>query len=217
MQIGVRQRLIFLTFSGLFVAMSQIGSYRYFVEKRNIVFNARINGELSCKLMSGLAAPYLLVSDITGINNITQNFLTQPDMQELTIGDSSGKPLVHAGRLAVADKRILIGPYPVSLNQGRLGDIRIGAYPADLDGRLEVYAAGVLIEYLAAIFILVSILTRVVSRIITRPVTHTGNLLKDVIDRKDLTRRVESVHHDESAACGHGQSDGNIIRSEGAA
>jgi len=120
--------------------------------------------------------------------------------------------------LTVADKRILIGPHPVSLKQSRLGNIRIGAYPADFDSRLEAYAAGVLIEYLAVFFILVSIFTLLVSRIITRPVTHMGNVLKDMIDRKDLTRRVESVHHDRiGALAGRAnflESNGNITRTE---
>jgi methyl-accepting chemotaxis protein len=204
MQLGVRQRLIFLIFSGLFVTMSLIGTYRYFVEKRDILANTRINGEQSCKLMSELATPYLLASDFSGMHNMAQNFLSMPDAQEVTITDSSGKPLVHAGKPVLAGKRITIGPFPISMNQTRLGDIRIAVYPADLDSRLKAYAAGALIEHLFIFIILVVILMFSVSRTITRPVKELGNALKEMIDRKDFTRRVESVHHDEIGALASG-------------
>lgn len=49
MQIGVRQSLVFLTVSGLFVTMSPIGAGLSFVEKRNILANTPINGEQPCR------------------------------------------------------------------------------------------------------------------------------------------------------------------------
>ncbi len=204
MQIGVRQRLIFLTFSGLFVTMSLIGTYRYYVEKRNIMANTHISGEQSCKLMSELAAPSLLVSDLSGIISMAQNFVSLPDAQDVTITDNSGKTLVHAGKPVLAGNRITIGPFPISLNQTKLGEIQITVYPADFNGRLKAYAAGVLVEYLSIFIILALILMFSVSRIITRPVTDMGNALKDMIDRKDFTRRVEFVRHDEIGALAGG-------------
>jgi len=47
MQIGIRQHLLFLIISGFFVTMSLIGTYRYFVGKRDILTNIRINEEQS--------------------------------------------------------------------------------------------------------------------------------------------------------------------------
>jgi phosphate/phosphite/phosphonate ABC transporter binding protein len=197
MQIGIRQRLIFFTLSGLLVTMSLIGTFRYFAEKRNILANTRTNAEQSCKLMSELAARFLAVSDFAGMNSMAQNFLSEPDAQELTIVDSSGKSLVHVGKPALADNRVTIGPLPISLNQSRLGEIQIAVYPAEFESRLEVYAVRALIEYLVILIIVVLILMLSVYRIVTRPVKHMGSALRDMIDRKDFTGRVEAAHHDE--------------------
>ena len=204
MQIGVRQRLLYLIFSGLFVTMSLIGTYRYFVEKRNILTSIRINGEQSCKLLSELAAPYLLTSDLNGLHNLVQQFLHTPDAQEVMVTDKSGKPIAHDSKPVLSGKRITIGPIPISTDQTKLGDIRISVYPADLDSRLEAYAVSDLIEHLFIFMILVGILSVSVSRTITRPVKELGNALKDMIDRKDFTRRVESVHRDEIGALANG-------------
>jgi phosphate/phosphite/phosphonate ABC transporter binding protein len=204
MQLGVRQRLLFLIFSGLFVTMSLTGTYRYFVEKRNILTNTRVNGEQSCKLMSELATPYMLTSDFSGLNNMVKLFLHTPDAQEVMITDSSGKPIAHASKPVLSEKRITVGPLPISMDQTRLGQIRISVYPADLDGRLNAYTVSALIEYLFIFIILVFILSVSVSRTVTRPVKELGNALKDMIDRKDFTRRVESVHHDEIGTLANG-------------
>jgi len=204
MQIGVRQRLLFLIFSGLFATMSLIGTYRYFVEKRNILTNVRINGEQSCKLMSELATPYLLTSDLSGLHNMMQHFLHTPDVHDVMIIDSGGKPIAHAGKPVLSGKLITIGPIPISMDQTRLGEIRIAVYPADLDSRLKAYAVSTLIEHLFIFMILVVVLSVSVSRTVTKPVKELGNALKDMIDRKDFTRRVESVHDDEIGALANG-------------
>ncbi len=204
MQIGIRQRLLFLIFSGLFVTMSLIGTYRYFVEKRDILTNIRINGEQSCKLMSELATPYLLTSDFSGLHNMVQHFLRTFDVQEVMVSDSGGKPIAHVGKPVLSEKRITIGPIPISMNQVRLGAIRVAVYPADLDSRLKAYAVSALIEHLFIFMIMVVILSVSVSRTVTRPVKELGNVLKDMIDRKDFTRRVETVHHDEIGALANG-------------
>ncbi|HEX9154322.1 MAG TPA: phosphate/phosphite/phosphonate ABC transporter substrate-binding protein, partial [Nitrospira sp.] len=204
MQIGVRQRLLFIIFTGLLVTMSLIGTYRYFVEKRNILTNIRINGEQSCKLMSELATPYLLTSDFNGLHNMVQYFMHTPDAQDVMITDSSGKPIAHAGKAILAGERITIGPLPISTDQTRLGEIRIAVYPIDLNSRLKAYAVGLLVERLFIFTILVVVLSVSVSRTVTRPVKELGNALKDMIDRKDFTRRVESVHDDEIGALANG-------------
>jgi phosphate/phosphite/phosphonate ABC transporter binding protein len=204
MQIGVRQRLLFLIISGLFVTMSLIGTYRYFVGKRDILTNIRINAEQSCKLMSELATPYLLTSDFSGLHNMAQHFLDMPDAQDVMITDVSGKPVAHAGKPVLSGQSITIGPLPVSMGQTKLGAIRIVVYPADLDSRLKANAVSALIEHLFIFTILAVILSVSVSRTITRPVKELGNALKDVIDRKDFTRRVESVNNDEIGALANG-------------
>ena len=204
MQIGIRQRLLFMIFSGLFVTMSLIGTYRYFVEKRNILTNIRVNGEQSCKLMSELATPYLLTSDISGLRNMVQYFMHTPDAQDVMITDSGGKPIAHAGKAILSEERITIGPLPISTNQTKLGAIRIAVYPTDLNSRLKAYAVSLLIEHLFIFTILVVVLSVSVSKTVTRPVEALGNALKDMIDRKDFTRRVESVHDDEIGALANG-------------
>jgi len=164
MQIGVRQSIIFLTVSGLFVTMSLIGTGRYFAETRNILANTRINGEQSFKLIPERAAPYLLMTNLSGKNIMDQNFLSRPDAQELTITD-----IGHIGKPVLADKRITIGPLPISLDQRRQGENRISVYPADLDSRPAAYVAGALFEYPAIFIILILFLILSVSRIVSRP------------------------------------------------
>ena len=61
MKIGIRQRLIFLIFSGLFLTLALIGTYRYGLEKRNIMRNTLLHGEQSGKLVAELASPYVLM------------------------------------------------------------------------------------------------------------------------------------------------------------
>ncbi len=204
MQMGVRQRLIFVICSGVFVTMGLIGTYRYFAEKQDILTNTRTIGEQSCKLMSELAAPYLVTSDFSGLQNMVQNFLHTPDSQEVTITDSSGKQLIRAAKPVLAGARIAIGPFPISLNQIKLGEIRMAVYPDDLDRRLKIYAVSTLVEHLLVFIILVVILMLSVSRLITSPVKELGAELKDLIERKDFTHRVESVRHDEIGALANG-------------
>ncbi|HXY54844.1 MAG TPA: hypothetical protein VEM40_09270 [Nitrospirota bacterium] len=169
MQIGVRQSIIFLTVSGLFVTMSLIGTGRYFAETRNILANTRINGEQFFKLIPERAAPYLLMTNLSGKDIMDQNFLSRPDAQELTVTDISRKSLGHIGKPVLADKRITIGPLPISLDQRRPGENRISVYPADLDSKPAAYAAGALFEYPAIFIILILFLRLSVSRIVSRP------------------------------------------------
>jgi methyl-accepting chemotaxis protein len=203
-QIGVRQRLVFLIFFGLFATMSLIGTYRYFMEKRAIMASAGAHGEESCKLMAELATPLLLTSDFGGLHYMAQNFMHTPDAQEVTITDAGGRQLVRAARPTLVGKRISVGPFPVLSDQTKLGEIRIAVYPADLEKRLRAYAASTLIEHLFIFVILAVMLTVSVSRTITKPVQELGAALKDVIDRKDFTRRVDAHRRDEIGALAAG-------------
>ena len=65
---GIRQKLIFLIFTGLFVTMGLIGTYRYIMEKRDIMVTTRLQGEQTGRLMAELAAPSLLTSDFSGLH-----------------------------------------------------------------------------------------------------------------------------------------------------
>jgi methyl-accepting chemotaxis protein len=203
-QIGVRQRLVFLIFFGLFATMSLIGTYRYLMEKRAIMASAAAHGEESCKLMAELATPLLLTSDFGGLHYMAQNFMHTPDAQEVAITDAGGRPLVRAASPALAEKRISVGPFPVLSDQTKLGEIRIAVYPADLDKRLRAYAVSALIEHLFIFVILAALLTVSVSRTITKPLQDLGAALKDAIDRKDFTRRVDAGRKDEIGALAAG-------------
>jgi len=204
MRFGIRQRLIFLVFFGLFVTMSLIGTYRYFMEKRAILAGSRAHGEEICKLMSELATPLLQTSDFGGLNFMAQNFIHTPDAQEVTIADAGGRQLVRAARPSLDDQRIVIGPLPIMSDQTKLGEIRIAVYPLGLAARLKTFAAGALAELLFVFAILAVILFLSVSRTITGPVQELGTALKDVIDRKDFTRRVAAGRQDEIGALAGG-------------
>ena len=91
MRIGVRQRLIFLIFFGLFITISLIGSYRYFMEKKAILANARFHGEQSGKLIAEIAAPLLMTYDYLSLEAMARNFIGTPDAQEILITDSGGQ------------------------------------------------------------------------------------------------------------------------------
>ena len=197
MRIGIRQRLVFLIFLGLFATMSLIGTYRYFMEKRVIMASTGAHGEETCKLMAELATPLLLTSDFGGLHYMAQNFMHTPDAQEVMISDAGGRPLVQAAIPSLAEKRIFAGPFPILSDQAKLGEIRIAVYPADLDKRLKAYAVSALVEYLLIFVILAVLLTVSVSRTVTQPVQELGAALKDVIDRKDFTRRVDAQRNDE--------------------
>ena len=137
MRIGIRQRLVFLIFFGLFVTMSLIGTYRYFMEKRAIMASTGAHGEETCKLMAELATPLLLTSDFGGLHYMAQNFMHTPDAQEVTISDAGGRQLVRAAAPSLEESRIVVGPFPVLSDQTKLGEIRIAVYPADLDTQAQ--------------------------------------------------------------------------------
>jgi methyl-accepting chemotaxis protein len=195
--IGVRQRLIILIFSGLFVTMGLIGTYRYFMEKRDLVATARGHGEQSCKLMAELAAPYLLTSDFGGLHAMVQDFMHTPDAQEVVIIDREGRQLARSAKPSLSAKRIMIGPLPVASGETLLGEVRIAVYPADMDRKLRAYAVSTVIEHLFIFFTLAGILSFSATRIITSPVKELGGALKEITDRKDFTRRVAACRNDE--------------------
>ena len=197
MQIGVRQRLILLIFSGLFVAMSLTGAYRYFKEKDAIMANARVLGEQSGKLMAEIAAPLLMSFDFLALHSTAQNFMHMPDAQEVVIIDAGGRELVRLSRPDADPKRIVLGPFPIVSSQTALGEMRIGVHPADLDTRLRSYAVSALIEHAFIFCVLAGSLYFSVTRSITAPVQRLGSALKEVIDRKDFTRRVDAGRNDE--------------------
>jgi len=201
---GIRQRLVFVIFFGLFVTMSLIGTYRYFMEKRALLAGTQSHGEETCKLMSALATPLLLTSDFGGLNFMAQNFIHTPDAQEVTITDAGGRQLVRAARPSLIEQRIVVGPFPILSDQTKLGEIRIAVYPAGLAGRLKAFAVSALLEQLFIFFILAVILSASVSKTITGPVQELGTALKDVIDRKDFTRRVAAGRNDEIGALAAG-------------
>jgi methyl-accepting chemotaxis protein len=184
--------------------MGLIGTYRYFMGKRDLVAAARSQGEQSCRLMAELAAPYLQVSDFSGLHAMVQHFMHTPDAQEVTIIDRDGRQLVNATSSALSANRLVIGPLPVTLDSAHLGEIRIAVYPADMEGRLSAYAVNTLLEHLLIFLILAGILYSSVTRTITGPVKELGNTLKDMIDRKDFTRRVVAVRSDEIGELANG-------------
>ncbi len=201
---GIRQRLIFLIFTGLFVTMGLIGTYRYFMEKRDIIANTRVQGEQSGKLMAELAAPYLLMSDFSGLHFMAGHFMRTPDAQEVTIVDREGRQLIRIAKPVLAENRIVAGAQPVLSGTTKLGEIRIAVYPADMESRLSAYNLGTVLEYLFVFTILAGIFFFSVTRTITTPVKELGNALKEVIDRKDFTLRVKSGRKDELGALADG-------------
>jgi methyl-accepting chemotaxis protein len=177
--------------------MGLIGTYRYFMEKRDLVATARVHGEQSLKLMAELAVPYLLTSDFSGLQAMVQNFMHTPDAQEAAIIDREGRQLVRSAKPTLSEKRIMIGPLSVTSDAARLGEVRIAVYPADMESKLRAHAVRTIIEYLFIFLILAGTLSYSVTRTITSPVKELGGALKEMIDRKDFTRRVASGRNDE--------------------
>lgn len=203
-KIGVRQKLIMLIFSGLFLTMGLIGAYRYYDNKRSIMHDARIDAEHTCGLLAELAAPYLLTSDYVGLHSLADKFMRTPNAQELTISDGGGRQLLHVERPALNEQRIIIGPLAISSEPVKLGELRLAVYPADIDARLRSYAVSALVEHLFIFVILAGIIFISVSRSIIAPVRGLGDALKGMIDRKDFTRRVETSGGDEIGSLGRG-------------
>ncbi len=195
--IGVRQRLIILIFTGIFLTMGATGVYRYFAEERGIEAYARSQGEQSCKLMAELAVPYLITSDYSGLHAMVQNFIHTPDAQEVTITDYEGRKLVQSAKSSLSEQRIGIGPLPIASDATRLGEIRISVYPADMKSRLRSFAAAAVFENILTFLILSIILYLSLTRTITAPIKELGSTLKNVIDRKDFTLRVSEHRGDE--------------------
>jgi phosphate/phosphite/phosphonate ABC transporter binding protein len=195
--IGVRQRLIVLIFSGLFVTMGLIGTYRYAMEERALLGAARSHGEQSARLIASLAAPYLVTSDSSGLQRLADTFLHSPDAREVTITDRDGRQLVHAVNPAPEENRIAIAPVSVMADSIRLGEVRLAVYPADLGLRLRSQAVHTLLEYLILSLVLAWILFSSVTKTITRPLRKLAGTLRDMIDRRDFTLRVPAERADE--------------------
>ncbi len=204
MRIGVRQRLIYLIFFGLFAAMSILGAYRYFMEKHAIIADAAARGEETGTIMARLATPLLLSSDFGGLNYLAQNFMQAPDAQEIIISDGEGRQLVRAAKPSLAENRITTAPVPILSDQTKLGEVKVAVYPAELNKRLRASAVSALIEAFIIFAVIAVVLTVVVSRTITKPVQDLGSALKDVIDRKDFARRIDSTRDDEIGALANG-------------
>ncbi len=111
---------------------------------------------------------------------------------------------MQAGKPTLSESRITAGPYPILSDQTKLGEIKIAVYPAELSRRLRSYAVSILIEHIFIFVILAAILTVSVSRTITKPVQELGSALKDVIDHRDFTRRVDAGRKDEIGALAAG-------------
>lgn len=204
MRTGVLQRLLISIFAGLFVAMSLIGIYRYIGEKQQLMADTRAQGEESGRLLAEIAAPLLVSFDYAALQNTAQNFLQTPNAQELIVTEPGGRELVRVTRPSLSPERIVLGPFPITASQTRLGELRVAVYPADLASRLKSYAASLLFENAFIFLILVLILTLSVSRLVTGPIRELQAALKDAIDRKDFTRRVDAGRSDEIGELGAG-------------
>ncbi len=194
---SIRQKLIFLVFSGLFVTMGLIGTARYFIEKRDLITNVRSQGEESGKLMAALAAPYLLRSDLSGLNDLAEHFIHLPAAQEMIVVDREGRELLHAAKPVLDKNRINVRSLPILSDTTKLGEVRLAVYPAKQEGRLGAVILGALLEHFFIFMVLAGILYFSVTHAITMPARELSNRLKEVIDRKDFALRVEERGHDE--------------------
>jgi methyl-accepting chemotaxis protein len=194
---GIRQKLIFLVFSGLIVTLGLIGTSRYFTEKRDIFTNVRIQGEQSGRFMAGLAADYLLRQDLGGLHSLAEHFIHMPDAQEMTIVDREGHELIHIAKPVLEKNRIVLGPQPILSDTTKLGEVSLALYPVEWEGRLTNALRGALFEHLFIFILLAGILFFSVTRAITTPARELGSALKEVIARKDFTLRVEVRGRDE--------------------
>lgn len=197
MGIGVRQRLIVLIFSGLFVTMGLVGTSRYFMEEQALLNAARVHGEQSSRLIAALAVPYLAASDSSGLQRLADTFMHSPDARTVTITDRDGRQLIHSVNPAPEGQEITIAPASVMADSVRLGEVRLAVYPADLRLRLRAQAVRTLLEYLLIFLILAWILFSSVTRTVTTPLRKLAGTLRDMIDRKDFTLRVPAERADE--------------------
>jgi methyl-accepting chemotaxis protein len=184
--------------------MSLIGAFRFVREKRQIIIDTRAQGEESGRLLAEIAAPLMVSFDYAALQSVAQNFLQTPNAQELVVTDGAGREVVRASRPSLEAERIVLDPFPLTASQTRLGEMRVSVYPANLSARLRAYALSVFIENSVIFLILVGILTVSVSRMVTRPVGELRSALKEAIDRKDFTRRVEAGRSDEIGELGAG-------------
>jgi phosphate/phosphite/phosphonate ABC transporter binding protein len=200
----VRQRLIIVIFTSLLLVMALLGAYRYFLAKQEIINTTHVYGEQSCQLMAGLAAPFILTGDVGGLHAMVQNFMQTPDVQEVTILDSTGKQLIRVSKSSLSNMQIAISPLPITSNATRLGEIHIVVYPSALDMKLRSFSINAFIEDVIIFAILSGILFFSVTRKVTNPLKEMGRALKDLIDRKDFSSRVKAFSNDEIGAFADG-------------
>lgn len=196
MNIGLRQRLIILIFSGLFVAMAMIGTYRYFMEKQIMIDTARAQGEQSCKLMAELLGPPLQAGDVDSTNALVVNFMKSAEIQEVVILDRAGQEIVRRENPG-AEKRIALPSRQILYRNTDFGKLSISVYPENMEKRLRMQALGVLVEYFIVFSIVAVILILSITRSITKPIKELSRTVKELIDGKDFTRRVEVRGHGE--------------------
>jgi len=213
MTIGVRQRLIVLILIGLFVTMGLVGTYRYWMEKRDIIASARVQAERSNTLLAELAARSLLTSDFSSVHYLAERFMKTADAQEIAIVDREGRQIVLFAKPVLEEKRILAGPHPIVADTVKLGDIRIAVYPADMELRLRAVAQRVFIEQLVVFLLLSGMFFFLVPRLLSAPVKELESALKEVIARGDLSLRVEAHGNDGSAGLADNVND-LIVRLE---
>jgi methyl-accepting chemotaxis protein len=178
--------------SGLLIAMGLAGAVRHLGEKRGLEEAARSRGEHTGKIIAKIAAPYLAASDAEGLRTAIRPFLGLPDIQEVVVADREGRELFREAKPIPAKRRISLSPEPALSDGARYGEARIAVYPADLDAALGASALRTLGEYLFLFLVLAGALVFTVTRFVTAPLNEFGNALRDMIDRKDFTRRVAS-------------------------
>jgi methyl-accepting chemotaxis protein len=156
-----------------------------------------MQGEQSGKLMAELSAPYLLRSDISGLHSMAEHFIRLPAAQEITIVDREGRDIIRLAKPVLEKNRFMIGSQPIISENTTLGEVRLAVYPAEQESRLSASLRGALFEYLFIFILLAGILLFSVTRIIITPARGISRALKEVIDRKDFTVRVEAQGRDE--------------------
>ncbi len=184
--------------------MAVIGTYRYFMEKQVILNMTRAEGERSCKLMADIAVPYMQASDIHGLLAVAQKFLRTPDVMEITVRDREGRRLAYVTKQAAANNAIAVGPLPILFDKTKLGEVSMAVYPEGMGDRLKIYALSALAENFFIFLVLALILTLFITRSIVKPVKELGSDVKELIDRKDFTRRVKAHGRDEIGELANG-------------
>ncbi len=204
MQIGVKQRLLIFIFLGLFATVTVLGACRYILEKRAIHEGAGLRGDELCKIASELAAPLLMTSDVSGLQNLAGNLINLSDLQEVTISDSAGREVARAAKPALEQERVVAAAFPILSNQAKLGEIRVSVYPAGLEAALRSALVNTVIEHFFIFLILAVILSVAVSKTVTGPLRELEATLGDILERREFARRLPTRTQDEIGALAKG-------------